>query len=323
MTKEQLGPFGALGYLDLAYQRIIDHQGTLELQFKFPALLIFAADHGVSRHFPAEARHQSADYFLQFLEGQGPLFKYNRPSRYKVKLIDLGMNYSFEKDLSYWLNHGKKLLSVKIAPGTEDFLEYPALTTAQALEAFAIGKKLVEREKHFGSNFLALSGLGEGQTASLLTLWAAITEGRGRDLPQSISAKDLLKEMQERVDKALRKHPKTLDPLTLLTLYGGFEILALTGALLKAAEAGISILLDGPAAHTALYFAQFWNSQVAHYCFSASGWPLWMAEQVEEGPLKKVPCLNLPDALWPAGIASCKALQDLRNGRSLWNPQFS
>lgn len=321
LTREQLGPYGALGRLSSAYQRLIDHQGSLELHFKFPALLLFAGDHGVARHFPAEGRHHSAHYFLQFLEGQGPLFLYNRQSRYKIKLIDLGMNYSFEQNLNYWLNHGKKLLSVKIAPGTEDFLEYPALTTAQALDAFAIGKKLVEREKHFGSNLLALSGLGEGQSVSLFTLWTAISEGRGLDLTKSIADPVLAEAVAELVDRALRKHPKTMDPLTVLTLYGGFELLALTGALLKAAEAGISLLLDGPAAHLALYFAQFWNDGVAHYCISLTNWPVWMRDHVKEGALATVPVLNTYEP-WPAGIAACNGLQELWNGRSLWNPDF-
>ncbi|HBF20804.1 MAG TPA: hypothetical protein DDW81_11955 [Cryomorphaceae bacterium] len=229
---------------------------------KKPALLIFAADHGITHTFRDRTlRAEGGDTssrVLHFLEGDSPLNRMCREQKITLRVVDLGVDHHFENLLSYWLHHGSRHINRKVGFGTQNFSHVPAMTTAQCHEAFDAGAELVDQERKSGSNVLIFGALGDGNTFSAIALMAALLELK----PRQVS---LNKQDKEIIFKALRKHPKTHDPFMLLTLFGGYEIAAITGAFLQAAEYRMLILVDGLVTATALLVAAAINARVVEY----------------------------------------------------------
>ena len=100
-------------------------------------------------------------------------------------------------------------------------------------------------------------GIGNTGSASLITHLLTGTTlaecvGRGTGINDKVLAhKRAL--MQKAIDRA--QLPADADVMTVLTEFGGFEIVMMVGAYLAAAEAGVTILADGVIATSALLAA--------------------------------------------------------------------
>jgi nicotinate-nucleotide--dimethylbenzimidazole phosphoribosyltransferase len=66
--------------------------------------------------------------------------------------------------------------------------------------------------------------------------------------------------------KVIEKHPEASTPTEILSTFGGFEIAMMAGAMLKAAELGIIIMMDGFIATSALIAAYQFNRQIIKNC---------------------------------------------------------
>ncbi len=222
-------------------------QNSAHPEIKMPTLLIFAADHGIQREFSSELISTKTEQkVLEFLHGQGAASRLSAQNKLIAKVVDVGVNHSFEGTLTYWLHHGSKMLSRKVAFGTQNFWEFPAMTTAQMEKSFQVGIQLAENQWKKGSTVLGLSSLGEGRFFSATALCSALMNWEiNADFIEKKTSRFLPEEWLRAAQKALRIHPKTHDPFTLLTIYGGLETAAMCGAVLKAAEKRMLVLLDG------------------------------------------------------------------------------
>ena len=169
-------------------------------------------------------------------------------------MVDIGVNHQFESNLMYWLNHGKKLINKKIGEGTRDFMEYPAMTTSDCNKAIETGRNAILKENKNGCNMVGISSISDASLWSTQLISLALLK---------IKPKQLKFEGNELkwIKKALNQHPKSHDPLTLLTLYGGFELAAMCGAYSQAAASGMIILVDGFESALGLYIASRWNPE--------------------------------------------------------------
>lgn len=316
-------PFGAFGFLGEVLSRLAGQQNSVKPRLLHPALLIFGGDHGIAGYLSGiNSEAESAQLVSEILHGDSPLQRSNQQSRYKMKVVDLGLNYRFEANINYWLQHGNRLVNARQGEGSADLTQYPSLTSAQAEEAWHTGARLISREHHYRSNFLAFAGLGDGQMVSNLALISAVYD----QLPEKIFPNDLLAdpyliECAKLAGRAVQRHPKTHDPFTILTLYGGFEHLALCGAMLRAAECRISFLVDNLSALIALYFAGLIDARVNHYAFLPATIPgpvaqLLLKEQKAPGILPG-PVGGFP------GLASTLALPVLKGALQFFNSEES
>lgn len=262
-------PFGALGFLEeLAIQAGLvlnsDHP-----RLHGPSLLIFAGDHGVVKEaLPNHQEVYTYQTILDFLQGTEVINTLARQSPLQLKIVDAGVDHSFEGTLTYWLNHGTRLLNRKVGFGTNNFVEYPAMTTAETIKAIEMGMDCVEKEFILNCNVLGLSSLGRGGFSSSLALYCALLESTPGEVIVKEEHKIFATEI-ELVTKALRKHPITHDPLTILALYGGFEMAALTGAILRAAQLGQLLIIDDFNTSVAALVACKINSKSLDYCIFA------------------------------------------------------
>lgn len=309
-----------LGFFADILVRLALHQRQRFPEIRQPRLLIFAGDHGIAQEgYPAPPDQRTSQQVLDLLHAQASLHHVPAPRDFSLKIIDAGIDFAFESNFTYWLHHGTRLINGRIARGTENLVDYPAMNTAHTEAALDLGRKIVQREAHHGSNFIALSGLGWAGGIAQLSLTAAFLEQDPRDLVLDAepwyyqSAQDAA----QLVRRVLRSHPKTQEPITLLSLFGSYEIAALLGALLEGASQRISLLIDNSAAATALLLAQALHPEVMHYSIFSQRGALAFHGFIQDH-LQAQPILNSPTESAP-GINSTWALLHLEAQLEQWH----
>lgn len=255
-------PLGALGQLESLAQQVALVQQTLTPELRRPHILVFAADHGIAEagvsQYPPEVTHQMV---RNFASGGAAINVFCRQNKLGLTIVDAGVRGSFA-DLPAVRNE-------KIAEGTQNFAHAPAMTAAQCADALARGARLVEELHATGCNVLGLGEMGIGNTSSAAVLMHLLTGrplaecvGRGTGLDAAGVARKLTV-----LTQALSAHQLLgLDPLSILATFGGFEIAQICGALLRAAELRILLLLDGFIASAALLVAARLAPAVLTYC---------------------------------------------------------
>jgi nicotinate-nucleotide--dimethylbenzimidazole phosphoribosyltransferase len=255
-------PLGALGQLESLAQQVALVQQTLTPELRQPHVLVFAADHGIAQagvsQYPPEVTHQMV---RNFAGGGAAINVFCRQNGVGLTIVDAGVRGSFV-DLPAVRNE-------KIAEGTQNFAHAPAMTTAQCADALARGAQLVDELHAAGCNVLGLGEMGIGNTSSAAVLMHLLTGrplaecvGRGTGLDAAGVARKLATLTQA---VAAHAHVGT-DPLAVLATFGGFEITQICGALLRAAELRMLLLIDGFIASAALLVAARIAPAVLAYC---------------------------------------------------------
>ena len=150
------------------------------------------------------------------------------------------------------------VIDARIAAGTADFTESPAMQVGELEQALQAG-----RERVSSSAQLFIGGeMGIGNTTAAAAILAGLTGaapaevvGRGTGIDSGGLARK-----QAVVAAGLDRHRPSWDgldgpakALAVLRCVGGFEIAGLTGAFVAAAQAGVPVLVDG-------FIAKFPNS---------------------------------------------------------------
>lgn len=298
-----------LGFFSDILVRLALHQRQTFPEIRQPRLLVFAGDHGLAKkEYPAPPDQNTSQQVLDLLHAQASLHHIPAPRDFPLKIIDAGIDFSFESNLTYWLHHGSRLINGRIARGTENLLDYPAMNTAHTEAALDLGRKIVQREAHHGSNFIALSGVGWAGGLSQLSLTAAFLEKDPRDLVAATEPwyYQPAQDAAVLVRRVLRSHPKTREPITLLSLLGSYEIAALMGALLEGASQRISLVIDNSSAAVALLLAQALHPEVLHYSLFSQRAALQFHRHIQQH-LHARPILDSPTES-AAGVNSTWAL---------------
>lgn len=258
-------PPGSLGRLEQLALQLGLIQGTLTPHLQRPHLLVCAGDHGAARAgvsaYPQEVTWQMVE---NFLAGGAAINVLARQAGIALVVADAGVNHDF--------GERPGLLHAKVAHGTANYLEGPAMTRAQCLEAIGQGTQAARAIAARGCNVLGLGEMGIGNTAAASLLTHCVTAlpladcvGRGTGLDDAGLARK-----RKLLSQALDQWSgHSADPLTILARFGGFEIAMLTGAMLAAAEAGMIVLIDGFIVTSALLVAHRICPAVLDYCIFA------------------------------------------------------
>lgn len=269
---------GALERVALKIGRI---QHTLSPQLKQPTMLVFAGDHGIAREgvspYPQEVTYQMV---FNFLAGGAAINVFCRQNGISIKVVDAGVNFDFAPH--------PDLINAKIAPGTQSYLHGPAMSNVQGEAALAKGAELVQAAFDGGCNIIGFGEMGIGNTSSaavLLSLLGGVPieecvgRGTGLDDPGLARKKEILAQ-------AIKNNPvDTSSALAVLATFGGFEIAMMAGAMLKAAELKMIVLVDGFITSAALLAARAFNPHVLDYC-------IFTHQSHERGHQKMLACLG-------------------------------
>ena len=233
-------PTGSMGRLEeIAIQMAgITHQALPTIQRK--AVIIMAADHGVTLEgvsaYPSAVTPQMV---LNFLHGGAAINALARQAGAEVVVVDIGVAEEIQHP---------NLLSRKIAPGTANMAQGPAMTQEQALAAINVGMDVATSLIQQGVDMLVTGEMGIGNTTASSAITAVLTHapvhlvtGRGTGLDDTQLAHKIAI-----IERAIaHNQPDATDPLDVLTKVGGLEIAGLVGVILAAAERGVPVVIDG------------------------------------------------------------------------------
>ena len=256
-------PLGSLGQLEQLALQVGRIQHTLTPTFSKPHILVFAGDHGAAKAgvsaFPQDVTWQMVE---NFLAGGAGINVFARLNGLGLKVIDAGVAHDF--------GSRDGLIDAKTAPGTRNYIVEPAMSAAECAAALAKGAEISRALADEGCNVLGFGEMGIGNTASASLITHALTGsllvdcvGRGTGLDDAGLARkrDLLAQAATRA--AL---PANADAMAVLAEFGGFEIVMMAGAMLGAAERGMTLLIDGFIVTSALLAASRLAPNLLDYC---------------------------------------------------------
>ncbi len=255
----------SLGMLEELALKIGCIQNSLTPSLNKPTILLFAGDHGIVEEgvspSPQEVTYQMV---MNFLHGGAAINVFTNQHNIDLKIIDAGVNYDF-------YSH-PNLIKAKIARGTRNFLIGPAMIQEQCIHAIAIAADITENIHKKGCNIVGFGEMGIGNTSASSVLMNIISGvhlekcvGKGGGLSESSVEQKI-----EILTQAIANNPiDKEDPLEILSTFGGFEHAMIVGAMLKAAELGMILLIDGFIAASALMIAHKFNPNILDYCIFA------------------------------------------------------
>lgn len=255
-------PLGALGRLESLALQLGLIQQTLSPTLLNPHILVCAGDHGAAKAgvsaYPQDVTWQMVE---NFLAGGAAINVFARQAGLSLIVADAGVNHDFGKR--------DTLIDAKVAYGTANYLEGAAMTDAQCHQAMNHGRQLVNQLKNKHCNVLGFGEMGIGNTAAASLLTHCLTSipldtcvGRGTGLDDAG-----LERKRTLLRQALAGwNTKTSDPLAVLARFGGFEIAMLCGAMLAAAEAKMTLVIDGFIVTSALLLAARISPAILDYC---------------------------------------------------------
>jgi nicotinate-nucleotide--dimethylbenzimidazole phosphoribosyltransferase len=234
-------PLGALGLLeDLALQ-IGRARQSLSPCLNLAHMVVFAGDHGAARAgisaYPQDVTWQMVE---NFLAGGAAINVFARANGLALTIVDAGVAHDFGQRAG--------LTDAKIAAGTGNYLEGPAMTDAQRDEAMKRGAEIVRELAAEGCNVVGFGemGIGNSASASLIThcltgapLGECVGRGTGHD-DEGLARKHALLRQALQIWSG-----ESADPLAVMARFGGFEIAMMTGAMLAAAREKMLVLVDG------------------------------------------------------------------------------
>lgn len=234
-------PAGSLGKLESLSIRLAGMTGNPRPKLTDKVVAVMAGDHGVTAAgvsaFPAEVTPQMV---MNFLHGGAAISVLSRNAGARVVVVDMGVASE--------LPPHPELINHKVALGTANMLEQPAMTVAQAEQALNAGVQVALEQVERGMNVLVLGDMGIGNTTPSAAIACAIMGaspdeivGRGTGVDDAG-----LVRKKAAVADALKLHaPVASDGLDVLAKVGGFEIGGLAGAILGAASKRVPVIVDG------------------------------------------------------------------------------
>jgi nicotinate-nucleotide--dimethylbenzimidazole phosphoribosyltransferase len=251
-------PVGSLGMLESVARQIGLIQQTTQLTLIEPTILIFAADHGIVAEgisaYPQSVTWQMVE---NFLADGAAINVFARQNGCALHIIDAGVHHDF--------GPRPGLIDRKFGPGTRNFALEPAMTYKLCAAAITAGMELV---RELDGNVIGFGEMGIGNTTSAAALMHKLTQipvaqcvGAGTGLsPDGIAHK------KDVIEAAVAHHADTTEVLDILATFGGFEIAMMAGAMLKAAERRMVLLIDGFIATSSLLVAARMQPHILDYC---------------------------------------------------------
>ncbi len=224
-SAEVLRPDGALAALDEIAIHLGRWQHTRHPGVRRPAVLIFAADHGVAAagvsNYPSSI---TASMLAAVRQGRATVNAMAAAVGATVNAYDVG-----------------------VGRPTGDIRFEPALTPARFDDVVETATMAVDTAVEHGADLLVLGELGIGNTTTAAALTAHFTGtpldvavGRGTGVDD-----DGLARKRAAVAAAVERCSGVTDPLEALRQLGGAELVAMAAAALRARQRRLPVLLDG------------------------------------------------------------------------------
>jgi len=245
-TAQLLMPPRALGRLHDISEKVCGIQETITPDVAQKAILVMAGDHvvvaeGVSA-FPQEVTGAMVSTFLTGGAGINVLAK---QAGADVWVVDTGIIPHLVPEE---LQNPDRLITQKVARGTQNFATGPAMSREEAARSILVGFEVAEQVIDSGANILGTGDMGIGNTTPSAAIGAVITRtdldimvGRGTGVDDAG-----LERKRSTIQRGIEVNsPDPTDGLDVLAKVGGFEIGGIAGCILAGAYRRKPVVVDG------------------------------------------------------------------------------
>jgi nicotinate-nucleotide--dimethylbenzimidazole phosphoribosyltransferase len=249
-------PAGSLGRLEHLAVELAGLQQTDRPRAERVPIIIFAGDHGIAAQgVSAYPQEVTIAMMSNFASGGAAISVLARELGSNLEVVDAG---------TLALSPVQGVVSDKPRNGSRDFSKQTALDPSELAFATECGKRAVLRASEATPDLLIFGEMGIGNTtasaaiaAALLGLNAEQVTGTGTGVDATGRAHKV-----RVIDTALAHHGLTTTDVSaerVLCAVGGFEIVAICGAIIAAAQLRLPVLIDGFIVSVAALAAQRLN----------------------------------------------------------------
>lgn len=293
---------GGLGKMEDMAVQYAGAVGTDAPDIPKRCMVIASADHGIARHnisaYPVSTTvGMTKNYLVSKGAGANALAAYCNAD---MVVVDMGIAHD--------MSGTPGLLDRKIAWGTEDMSEGPAMSREEAVRAVETGIEIASEKIGEGYRVFLIGEMGISNTASAACIigafnrWNAVeVTGRGTNISD-----ERLRRKVELVQQALDvNQPNPDDGLDVLAKVGGFEFGCLVGVILGAAAGRAVTVIDGFNTTACAFIARALAPESIHYVMASHR----SREQAHKKTLAALGLAEYVDLGFRLGEASGAAIQ--------------
>lgn len=252
-------PPGSLGRLEKIAIRLAGMQGVVKPSLEQIHISVFAADHGVAAEnvsaFPQEV---TVAMIANFASGGAAISVLAKSLGATLEVVDTGAA-AMPPELA-------GVISQRAGNGTANFANEPAMSEEQLDKSIQAGRDAVGRAVKAGAQLFIGGEMGIANTTSATAIACALLQRPAVDIvgPGTGLKAEGIGHKASVIEQALALHKEAMaKPLDVLRSVGGFEIAALTGAYIAAAQQGLPVLVDGFISSSAALMALQINPAIA------------------------------------------------------------
>lgn len=278
VTKEQIQskidnlnkPKGSLGRLETLAFQICQAQHTLEPRLSHPCHILFGGDHGIEREGVSfSPREVTWQQMINYTRGGGGVNMFCRQHGFKLRIVDVGVDYDLPRQLMATDSQDtdNRIINRKIAYGTKNFLHESAMTDEEWKRALAVGAEMVEDCYGEGCNIVSFGEMGIGNTSPSSVIMHLLLDipldecvGAGSGL-----SSEGIRHKYEVLKESVENYQKLSSRPSVGQYFCGLEMAAAVGGMLKAAELGMLVLVDGFIMTACMLVARDMNPDVMSY----------------------------------------------------------
>ena len=230
-------PPGSLGRLEDLSIQLAGITGKVHNKIEKKHLLVFSADNGVVAEgvssAPQSVTLMQTINLTRHKTGASTLCKH---FGCEITVCDVGVNADIKES---------KVLNRKIAYGTQNIVNGPAMSREQAMQAIMTGFELA---RNTDADVIGIGEMGIGNTTTSSAVLSVLLDadvdavtGRGGGITDA----SFLKKKQVIKDAIAINQPDKNDIIDVLAKVGGFDIAAMCGAFLGCAATRRPVVIDG------------------------------------------------------------------------------
>ncbi|MCR5316759.1 MAG: nicotinate-nucleotide--dimethylbenzimidazole phosphoribosyltransferase [Treponema sp.] len=233
-------PPSSLGMLQELAVQLAGITGSIKNTVEKKRIIVLCADNGVAQEGVASAPQSvTASQAVNMTEYKTGMSAIAKKFGCEVQVVDVGIKCDYSCD---------KILNKKIRRSTNNISKAPAMSREECLAALATGIELAKKAKDDGVQILGTGEMGIGNTTTSTAVLCALTNedpekitGRGGGITDQAFAKK-----KKVIRMALDiNEPNPSDVLDVIAKVGGFDIAAMCGVFLGAAQCRLPVVIDG------------------------------------------------------------------------------
>ncbi|MDQ7004329.1 MAG: nicotinate-nucleotide--dimethylbenzimidazole phosphoribosyltransferase [Ghiorsea sp.] len=258
-------PRGSLGKLEDIACWFATRQAKIIPDTLKPHISIFAADHGVTIEgisaFPSAV---TGEMVKNFASGGASINVLAKQAHASLHIIDVGVRVDTSSI--------DGVQQCKTTIGTANILHQQAMTQEACQKAMNAGKHEAMQAIQQHKNVLIAGDMGIGNTTASAALICLFTHEKPKHIVgkgTGIDDKTYVHKIQIVQDIINRVTHQNTSPADYLTEVGGFEIAAMAGFYLAAAEQGVPMIIDGFISAAAALVAQNIKPEVTQWMLAS------------------------------------------------------